>query len=100
MSTANSLPVLDALDKHDLPGQVKVITTDLFPDLIPHIESGRVMATLSQRPVAQGKTAMEGLLRYLLEDVAPASVTRLTPHIVLRSNLSLYAEAEGKSGSR
>jgi LacI family transcriptional regulator, galactose operon repressor len=91
ISTANSLPVLRAVEEKGLLGEVQLITTDLFPELIPFIESGRILATLYQRPFRQGRTALELLLRYLLDGVKPETNTRLAPHIVLRSNLSLFA---------
>jgi LacI family transcriptional regulator len=91
VSTANSLPVLRALDEKGLLGDVQLITTDLFPEIVPFIESGKILATLYQRPYRQGKTALELLLRYLLDGVKPETRTRLAPHIVLRSNLRLFA---------
>lgn len=90
VSTANSIPVLRALEEKHLLGEVRLIATDLFHELVPYIESGKVLATLYQRPFAQGKTALELLLRYLLNNVAPDPVTRLAPHIILRSNLPLF----------
>ena len=91
ISTANSLPVLRALEETHLLGKVQVVATDLFSELVPYIESGKVLATLHQRPFRQGKTALELLLRYLVEGVSPEPVTRLAPHIVLRSNLGLFS---------
>lgn len=90
VSTANSIPVLRALEEKNLLGEVQVIATDLFPELVPYIESGKILATLYQRPFTQGKTALELLLRYLLNGVPPEPVTRLAPHIILRSNLGLF----------
>lgn len=90
VSTANSLPVLHAIEKKGCLGKVFVITTDLFPELVPFIESGTVLASLYQRPFAQGKTALEMLIRFLTTRVAPQQTTRLAPHIVLRSNLGLF----------
>jgi LacI family transcriptional regulator len=90
MSTANSIPVLRLLEEKGLFGEVQVIATDLFPELVPYIESGKILATLYQRPFAQGKTALELLLRYLLNKIRPEPVTRIAPHIILRSNLSLF----------
>lgn len=91
INTANSLPVLRALQEHGLLGKIQVVTTDLFAELIPFIESGGVLATLNQRPYTQGRLAFEILVRYLVEGVRPQTVTRLAPHIVLRSNLSLFS---------
>jgi LacI family transcriptional regulator len=88
--TVNSIPVFKALEEKRLLGQVKVITTDLFPELLPYIESGKVLATLYQRPSTQGRRALELLLHYLLDGSRPVPHTLLAPHIVLRSNLSLF----------
>lgn len=90
ISTANSLPVLRALEERKLLGQIEVITTDLFPELVPFIESGKILATLYQRPFTQGKVAIETLTKYLAEGIKPEPVTRLAPHIILRSNLPLF----------
>jgi LacI family transcriptional regulator len=90
ISTANSIPILRAIEEKHLFREVQVITTDLFPELIPYIESGKILATLYQRPFTQGKVGFELLLRYLLDGVAPEPLTRLAPHIILRSNLSLF----------
>ena len=90
INTANSLPVLRAMGESGRLGKVQVITTDLFPELVPFIEDGSVLASLYQRPFAQGKTAFEMLTRYLTNRVPPKQLTRLTPHIVLRSNLSMF----------
>jgi len=91
ISTANSLPVLRALEEMSLLGEVQLIATDIFPEVIPYIESGKILATLHQRPFTQGKTAVELLVRYLVEGSGPEPVMRLAPHIVLRSNLALFS---------
>lgn len=90
ISTANSMPVLHALKEQKLLGQIEVITTDLFPEIVPLIESGKILATLYQRPFTQGKVALETLAHYLVDGVKPEPVMRLAPHIILRSNLSLF----------
>jgi LacI family transcriptional regulator len=90
LSTANSLPVLKALDEKRLFGEIQVITTDLFPELLPYIESGKIIATLYQRPFTQGRRALELLLQFLVQGTPPQSVTRLAPHVILRSNVSLF----------
>ena len=92
ISTANSLPVLRALDEQGAIDHMLVIATDLFPALVPFLESGKVLAALYQRPSAQGRAAVEALVRYALEGVTPKPVTRFAPHIVLRSNLPLFLD--------
>jgi LacI family transcriptional regulator len=91
VSTANSLAVVQAVEELGLLGRIQVVATDLFPELVPLMESGGVFATLHQRPFTQGKMAFEALARYLIQGLQPKVVTKLPPHIVLRSNLGLFA---------
>jgi LacI family transcriptional regulator len=90
INTANSVPVLRAIDENGMWRHVKLITTDLFAELVPLIESGKILATLYQRPFTQGRLAFETLCRYLIDGVQPDPITRLAPHIILRSNLHLF----------
>lgn len=92
INTANSLPILRALEDQNVLGQILVVATDLFTELVPFLESGRILATLYQRPATQGKAAFEALIRYLLDKVTPEPITRFAPHIVLRSNLPLFVD--------
>src|SRR6185437_5490182 len=99
ISTANSLTVLRALEETKLLNQVQIITTDLFADLISLVESGKILATLYQRPFTQGKLAFEALIRFLLDGVRPDASVRLAPHIVLRSNLPLFLKHVHQNGT-
>jgi len=92
VGTAISTPVLQALEENGVCGRIKLITTDLFPELVAPIESGKILATLYQRPFTQGKLALETLCRYLIEGIQPEPVTRVAPHIILRSNLPLFID--------
>jgi LacI family transcriptional regulator len=92
LSTANSTPVLKALDELNLLGKVQIVTTDLFQDLVRLIGFGKVMATLYQRPYTQGKVAFEQLVRYLKGDGTPLQPIQLAPHVIFRSNLSLFSD--------
>ena len=98
ISTANGLPVLRALEELKLLGRVQVITTDLYPELVPLLESGKVLATLYQRPEAQGKTAFETLIGHLMDKDKPVKTHRFAPHIILRSNLPLFASRLANCG--
>lgn len=90
ISTANSLPVLRAIEESGLGGKVTVITTDLFPGLVPLIESGTVAATIHQRPFTQGRVAFQILQKFLVEGLAPSLTIKIAPHVVMRSNLNLF----------
>jgi len=92
VSTANSMPVMRALEGHASNGRVTIVTTDLFPALAPLVESGRVAATIYQRPWVQGQIAFQAIYKFLVEGVTPPAVNRLSPHVVMRSNLKLFLE--------
>jgi len=106
VTTANSMPVMRAVEEAGLGGQVTVIASDLFPALAPLIEAGRVAATIYQRPAMQGQLAFRALYSYLVESVQPGPVTRLAPHVVMKSNLKLFMDQlprrtdEDRSGRR
>jgi LacI family transcriptional regulator len=94
VSTANSLPVMRAMEEANRLGQTAVMTTDLFPELISLIQTGKVLGTVYQRPQTQGRLAFQALYRFLVEGRCPAPHLRLAPHIILRSNLNLFLESE------
>lgn len=92
VTTANSLPVIEAIAHNGRADKITVVTTDLFPALLPLIRSGRVLATIYQRPQTQGRLAFQSLYQFLLERKYPAATIKVAPHIVMRSNLDLFAD--------
>jgi LacI family transcriptional regulator len=93
VSTVNSLPVLRAAHEAGrLQGGLTVVTTDLFPELVAWIRAGKVAATVYQRPLSQGRIALQALYQYLLNGTRPASRLRVPPHVVMRSNLDVFLE--------
>lgn len=92
VSTANSLTTIQALEELDPERRIAVVTTDLFPQLVPFLKSGRILATIYQRPEAQGRMAFEALYNFLAEGKCPPHLIKLNPHIVMRSNLELFVD--------
>jgi LacI family transcriptional regulator len=92
VSTANSLPVMRAIDERRLTGRITVITTDLFPALVPFIESGNIAATIHQRAWTQGRIAFQMLYRLVVENVSPQPEVRLSPSIIMKTNVKLFLE--------
>jgi LacI family transcriptional regulator, galactose operon repressor len=92
VSTVNSLPVLRAAEEAGRLSTLTVVTTDLFPELVEWIRAGKVAATVYQRPVNQGRLALQALYQFLLHGTRPASRLRVVPHLVMRSNLDLFLE--------
>jgi len=92
VSTANSITVIQALEELDPERRIALVTTDLFPQLVPFLKSGRVLATIYQRPESQGRMAFEALHHFLVEGRCPPHRIKLNPHIVMRSNLELFLD--------
>jgi LacI family transcriptional regulator len=96
--------VLRAIDDVGLDRRATVITSDLFPALAPFIRSGRVAATMYQRPSIQGQLAFRTLYKFLVDGVRPRPVIRMAPHVVMKSNLKLFMDrlprhmAKGRPG--
>lgn len=92
VSTANSLTIIRALEELDPERRIALVTTDLFPQLVPFLKSGRILATIYQRPEAQGRMAFEALHHFLVDGRCPPPRIKLNPHIVMRSNLELFLD--------
>lgn len=92
VSTVNSLPVLDAVRQMGRQHDLIVVTTDLFPSLVPWIRTGAVAATIYQRPLSQGRLALQALRGFLIDGTAPPPRLKVVPHLVMRSNLDLFLE--------
>jgi LacI family transcriptional regulator len=90
VTTEASIPVLNAARDANLLEGLTIITTDLFPDLVPHIRSGAVAATIYQRPRAQGQMAFRMLHEFLAESESHSHQLALAPHLVMRGNLDFF----------
>ncbi len=92
VSTVNSLPVLQAAEQEGRLRNLAIVTTDLFPELVEWIRAGKVAATMYQRPLTQGRLALQALYHYLIDGTCPPPRIAVAPHVVMRSNLNLFLE--------
>ncbi len=90
VTNAMSVPVLQACAERGLLAKLPLLTTDLFPEILPYLETGAVLATLHQRPATQGSLIVEQIVRYLCEGRLERNQINLAPHLVMRSNLELF----------
>ena len=97
VNTVNCLPVCRAVHERGGSRELRLITTDLFQQMVPFIENGTIGASVYQDPYRQGRDAVRIVLDYLLEKAVIAPANYLNPAIVLRSNLSLFREVAGSS---
>lgn len=104
VTTEASIPVLEAARDAQMLDRLTVITTDLFPALVPEIRSGAVEATIYQRPRTQGRMAFRLLQEFLVEGQCSTKHLMLSPHLVMRGNLDFFlqrkaSDAEANVGS-
>ncbi len=96
VTTEDSIPVLKAARDTKILNRLTVITTDLFPDLVPHIRSSAVAATIYQRPRTQGRMAFRILRQQLTEGSSEPREVTLAPHLVMRGNLDFFLQHQLK----
>jgi LacI family transcriptional regulator len=92
ISTANSMPVLRAAEREGRLAGLTVVTTDLFPELADWIRAGKVAATVYQRPLTQGRVALEALYQHLSHRTPLPPYQRVVPYLVMRSNLDVVLD--------
>lgn len=100
VTTEASVPVLRAACDANLLGRLTIITTDLFPELVPYIRSGEVVATIYQRPRAQGQMALRMLHEFLAEGGRRSHQVALAPHLVMRGNLDFFLKRQLQESER
>ena len=92
VNTGICLPVCYALKASGLAGKIRLVTTDLFKEMVPFFEKQTIHASIYQRPYIQGQTAIRLITEHLIHG-RPIPVTHyLNPSIVMRSNLYLFRE--------
>jgi LacI family transcriptional regulator len=97
VSTVNSIAVISALKSRDLLGKVALVTTDVFPQLIPHLRSGDITATLYQRPRVQGELALRTMYAMLREGGNSWKNVMLQPHVVMQTNIEYFLKGMAKN---
>jgi len=99
VTTEASIPVLRAACDACVLDRLTVISTDLFPDLVPFIRSGAVVATIYQRPRAQGQMALRLLHEFLAEGGRRSHQVALAPHLVMRGNLDFFLRRQSQESA-
>jgi LacI family transcriptional regulator len=99
VTTEASMPVLNAARDARMLDRMTVITTDLFPALVPEIRSRAVAATIYQRPRTQGRMAFRVLHEFLVEGECPSFQVTLAPHLVMRGNLDFFLQRQSQESS-
>jgi len=92
VNTVNCLPVCRALQERGLAGKLKLIATDLFPEMSPHLQRGTITASIYQHPHRQGQIAVRLMADNLANKANLPPSVHLSPGVVMASNLHLFRE--------
>ena len=92
VNTVNCLPVCRALGARHLAGKVRLITTDLFPEMAHYFQRGTISASIYQQPYRQGQLVVRVLADNLISKQAFPANAYLSPGVVMSSNLHLFRE--------
>ena len=94
IGTGNALPVLGAVKEAGMLGKIAIVATNVFPELVPYIRSGDVVAAIFERPYSHGRIAMRLLCDYLVSGVRPPERVSMEPLLVMKSNLEAFISQE------
>lgn len=92
IGTANSIMVCKRIVELGMAGRIKIVASDVFPELCEYIKDGVVNATIFQEPFNIGRLAFKYLYEHIAEGKKFDENIQLKPQIVLSSNLELFTE--------
>jgi LacI family transcriptional regulator len=97
VNTVNCLPVCEALVACGVAGKVKLITTDLFEEMVPYLTDGTIALSIYQHPYQQGRLAVQMLADHLVQGIPIPPRRNINPGVALLSNLHLFRELQKDS---
>jgi len=92
VNTVNCLPVCRALEERGLAGKVRLVATDLFPEMATHLEKGTITASIYQHPFRQSQIAVRLLADHFANKQKFPGNIHLSPGVVMATNYHLFRE--------
>jgi LacI family transcriptional regulator len=99
ISTVNCMPVCQAVEAAGKSGKIRIISTDVFPEVMPFFIRNTLSAAIYQNPYRQGQLALQLILDHFVTGTPFPLSLHLNPVIALRSNLTLFREMRGAAES-
>ena len=87
VATGNSVSICKYINGQRLGGKVKIIATDVFPQIRNYLENGVIQAVIFQDQIAQGEYAIRSVFDYLTQGTVPEHTVFVQPQIILKSNI-------------
>lgn len=94
INTANSVSVCKKMIESGKKGHIRIITSDVFPEVSHFLNDGVIDATIYQDPFKQGRSAVKALYQAITEKVDALPDVFIQPQIVIDSNLSAYIHSD------
>jgi len=91
VATGNSVAVCKSIIDMGAFDGVKVIGTDIFPDVCPYVESGLIIGLIYQNPIRMGRMSVSAIYNAVSGE-QPEREILVYPQLVLRSNYAVYAD--------
>jgi LacI family transcriptional regulator len=99
ISTVNCISVCQAVEAAGKSGKLRIISTDVFPEVSPFFIRNTLSAAIYQNPFRQGQLALQLIVDHFVTGKPFPLSFHLNPEIALRSNLPLFREMRGAAGS-
>ena len=99
ISTVNCMPVCQAVETAGKSGKLRIISTDVFPEVSPFFIRNTLSAAIYQNPFRQGQLALQLIVDHFVTGRPFPLSFYLNPVIALRSNLTLFREMRGAAES-
>ena len=91
LATANSTTFCKRLCEVGKDKQVKVVASDIFPEMVEMLKNDVVIATIFQHPFEQARLAIQYIFEHLAEGKKILNETELLdPILIMKSNIDLY----------
>ena len=91
ITSGESNELCRAVSRIFAPGELTLLTSDIYPELCQYIERGIVAATIFQDPAKQAERAYELLAGYLMNTIPKPGNVEITPVLVTKSLLPYYS---------
>lgn len=90
VATGNSVAVCKCLVDNGCDNKIKVVATDIFPEIREFVDKGIIQGVIFQNPRKMGEKAIEVLYGHLAEGRKIEENIYIEPNLVLRSNMEDY----------
>ncbi|MHC1773432.1 MAG: LacI family DNA-binding transcriptional regulator [Flexilinea sp.] len=96
VSTVNSVSVCRCIRDFGKSEEIKLVVTDIFPELSEYIHSKIISAVIFQNTIMQGRLIVQQLYNTMISYKKKKADIFVTPQLVLRSNFDDYLANEQK----